>query len=51
MWFVSDGQPVFTVAGFRHRTAEGSGFAMVECDLNEVVAPIQPKAMSTILVE
>lgn len=30
---------------------DGSGFAMVTCDPNELVAPIHPKAMITILAE
>jgi putative SOS response-associated peptidase YedK len=49
MWFSVVGQPVFAVAGFWQRTAEGSGFTMVTCDPNELVAPIHPKAMITIL--
>ncbi|TPG42622.1 DUF159 family protein [Sphingomonas koreensis] len=49
MWFAVDNQPTFAVAGFWQRTANGNGFTMVTCDPNELVAPIHPKAMLTIL--
>lgn len=49
MWFQVSDQPIFAVAGFWQATAEGAGFAMVTCDPNELVAPIHPKAMITIL--
>ena len=49
MWFQITGQPAFAVAGFWQQTAEGNGFTMVTCDPNELVAPIHPKAMITIL--
>lgn len=49
MWFNVADQPVFAVAGFWQRTAEGNGFTMVTCDPNTLVAPIHPKAMITIL--
>ena len=49
MWFQVTDQPLFAVAGFWQRTAAGAGFAMVTCDPNEMVAPIHPKAMITIL--
>lgn len=50
MWFQVTDQPVFAVAGFWQRLADGGrGFAMVTCDANELVAPIHPKAMVTIL--
>ncbi len=49
MWFDVTDQPVFSVAGFWQVTAKGPGFAMVTCDPNELVAPIHPKAMITIL--
>lgn len=49
MWFAVTNQPVFAVAGFWQPTADGAGFAMVTCDANELVAPIHPKAMVTIL--
>ncbi len=42
-------QPMFAVAGFLQHTKEGTWFAMVTCDPNELVAPIHPKAMITIL--
>jgi len=48
MWFSTD-QRVFPVAGFWQRTKDGAGFTMVTCDPNELVAPIHPKAMITIL--
>jgi putative SOS response-associated peptidase YedK len=48
MWFNTD-QRVFPVAGFWQRTMDGAGFTMVTCDPNELVAPIHPKAMITIL--
>jgi putative SOS response-associated peptidase YedK len=49
MWFQVTDQPIFAVAGFWQHTKEGSGFAMVTCDPNALVAPIHPKAMITIL--
>ena len=51
MWFNVTDQPVFAVAGFWQRTAKGPGFTMVTCDPNELMAPIHPKAMITILHE
>jgi putative SOS response-associated peptidase YedK len=51
MWFDVPEQPVFAVAGFWQQTAKGAGFTMVTCDPNELVAPIHPKAMITILHE
>lgn len=51
MWFAVTDQPVFAVAGFWQRTAKGNGFTMVTCDANELVAPIHPKAMITVLEE
>lgn len=48
-WFSVTDQPLFAVAGFWQPTAKGSGFTMVTCDPNELVAPIHPKAMITIL--
>ena len=49
MWFQVTDQPTFAVAGFWQETSEGNGFTMVTCDPNELVAPIHPKAMITIL--
>jgi len=49
MWFDVTDQPVFAVAGFWQVTAKGPSFAMVTCDPNELVVPIHPKAMITIL--
>ena len=49
MWFGVADQPTFAVAGFWQRTEAGNGFAMVTCNANELVAPIHPKAMVTIL--
>lgn len=49
MWFSVVDQPIFAVAGFWQMTAAGAGFTMVTCDANELVAPIHPKAMITIL--
>ena len=49
MWFRVTDQPKFAVAGFWQRTKTGNGFTMVTCDPNELVAPIHPKAMLTIL--
>jgi putative SOS response-associated peptidase YedK len=49
MWFAVEDQPVFAVAGFWRQNAKGHGFTMVTCDPNELVAPIHPKAMITIL--
>jgi putative SOS response-associated peptidase YedK len=51
MWFQVTDQPLFAVAGFWQETAKGPGFTMVTCDSNELVAPIHPKAMITILAE
>ena len=51
MWFAVTDQPIFAVAGFWQQTKEGAGFAMVTCDANELVAPVHPKAMITILEE
>jgi putative SOS response-associated peptidase YedK len=51
MWFAVPEQPVFAIAGFWQQTAKGAGFTMVTCDPNELVAPIHPKAMITILHE
>lgn len=50
MWFSVTDQPVFAVAGFWRPGKDGCGFAMVTCDANELVAPIHPKAMITILM-
>jgi putative SOS response-associated peptidase YedK len=49
MWFDVTDQPVFAVAGFWRQIGEERYFAMVTCDPNEIVAPIHPKAMITIL--
>jgi putative SOS response-associated peptidase YedK len=49
MWFQVTDQPLFAVAGFWQPTKAGFGFTMVTCDPNELVAPIHPKAMVTIL--
>lgn len=49
MWFQVIDQPLFAVAGFWQPTAIGNGFSMVTCDPNELVSPIHPKAMITIL--
>ena len=49
MWFSLKDHPVFAVAGFWQRTEIGDGFTMVTCDANDLVRPIHPKAMITIL--
>ncbi|WP_342248592.1 SOS response-associated peptidase family protein [Sphingomonas sp. OTU376] len=51
MWFDVTDQPMFAVAGFWQPTALGNGFTMVTCDANELVAPIHPNAMVTVLEE
>jgi putative SOS response-associated peptidase YedK len=51
MWFDVTDQDVFAIAGFWQHTTKKPGFAMVTCDPNELVAPIHPKAMITILHE
>ena len=51
MWFSVTDQPIFAVAGFWQAIAGKSGFAMVTCDPNALVAPIHPKAMITVLEE
>jgi putative SOS response-associated peptidase YedK len=40
-----------TLAPSPEAGAQGSGFTMVTCDPNEIVAPIHPKATITILHE
>ncbi|MGY2733653.1 putative SOS response-associated peptidase YedK [Sphingomonas sp. UYP23] len=49
MWFQVTDQPLFAVAGFWQATAKGNGFTMVTCNPNELVAPIHPKSMITVL--
>lgn len=49
MWFDVVDQPVFAVAGFWRQVGEERFFAMVTCEPNELVEPIHPKAMITIL--
>jgi putative SOS response-associated peptidase YedK len=49
MWFQVTDQPLFAIAGFWQLLKDGPGFTMVPCDPNELVAPIHPKAMVTIL--
>jgi putative SOS response-associated peptidase YedK len=49
MWFQVTDQPTFMVAGFWQTIGDKKGFTMVTCDPNDLVAPIHPKAMITIL--
>lgn len=49
MWFSLTDREVFAVAGFWQQIGDQKCFAMVTCDANELVAPIHPKAMVTIL--
>lgn len=49
MWFSVTDQPIFAVAGFWRQVGDQRYFAMVTCDANDLVAPIHPKAMITIL--
>jgi putative SOS response-associated peptidase YedK len=42
-------QDVFAVAGVWQQLGDQRWFAMITCDPNELVAPIHPKAMITIL--
>jgi putative SOS response-associated peptidase YedK len=51
MWFSVIDQPIFGIAGFWQAIGDKPGFSMVTCDPNELVAPIHPKAMITILHE
>ncbi len=51
MWFAVPKQPMFAIAGVWQQTAKGAGCTMVTCDPNDLVAPIHPKAMVTILHE
>jgi putative SOS response-associated peptidase YedK len=44
-------QPIFGVAGIWQSIGNKAGFAMVTCDANELVAPIRPRAMITVLEE
>ncbi len=49
MWFSVMDQPTFAVAGLWQAVGEHRHFAMVTCDANELVRPVHPKAMVTIL--
>jgi hypothetical protein len=49
MWLNVKDQPIFAIAGFWRQLGEDRTFAMVTCNPNELVAPIHPKAMITIL--
>jgi putative SOS response-associated peptidase YedK len=49
MWFNVIDQPIFAVAGVWQPLGDKHCFAMMTCDPNELVAPIHPKAMITIL--
>lgn len=51
MLFALPEQPIFAVAGLWQETSKGAWFAMVTCDPNELVKPVHPKAMITILPE
>jgi len=51
MWFDVIDQPIFAVAGFWQSIGEMKHFCMVTCDPNELVEPIHPKAMITVLHE
>lgn len=51
MWFAVTDQPQFAIAGFWQQIGDKRGFAMVTCDPNELVVPIHPKAMITVLHE
>jgi putative SOS response-associated peptidase YedK len=49
MWFDVLDQDVFAIGGFWRQIGDQRYFAMVTCDPNDLVAPIHPKAMITIL--
>ncbi len=49
MWFDVIDQDVFAIAGFWREIDGERYFAMVTCNPNELVEPIHPKAMITIL--
>ena len=49
MWFGVTDPPVFAMAGFWRQVGDRRYFATVTCAANELVAPIHPKAMITIL--
>ncbi len=51
MWFDVTDQPIFAVAGFWKPIRNQAYFAMVTCDPYELVAPVHPKAMITVLHE
>jgi putative SOS response-associated peptidase YedK len=51
MWFDVPNQSMFAIGGFWQPIGDKNCFAMVTCDPNELVAPIHPKAMITILQE
>jgi len=48
-WFRVTDQDLFAIAGFWQDIAGEKYYAMVTCDANELVKPIHPKAMVTIL--
>lgn len=49
MWFDVPDQDIFLVAGVWQEFGDNRYFAMLTCEPNELVAPIHPKAMITIL--
>lgn len=49
MWFRATDQELFAIAGFWQEIGGEKFYAMVTCDANELVKPIHPKAMVTIL--
>ncbi|KQU53215.1 hypothetical protein ASG67_10420 [Sphingomonas sp. Leaf339] len=49
VWFDVKDADVFAIGGFWRQIGDERYFAMVTCDANELVAPIHPKAMITIL--
>lgn len=42
-------QPLFAIAGFWRYVFDKRYFAIITCNANELIAPIYPKAMITIL--
>lgn len=51
MWFSVTDQPIFAVAGLWQAIGDQRCFAMVTCDANDLVRPIHPKAMVSVLAQ
>lgn len=49
MWFSVTDQPIFAVAGLWQTIGDQRCFAMLTCEANDLVRPIHPKGMVTVL--